>query len=157
MKTRLIAMSLAAFVWLGGAAQAAEIAKGGMSVKEVKAWLTDGGYKAEVAKDDAGDEYLKSAAEGVSFDVHFYDCEKARCTSIQMIAGFDMDAKLAMDKVNAWNSKKRYVDCFIDDDGDPWFTYDINLSPGATREALDDNFAVWLSFLPDMKTHIGWD
>ena len=58
--------------------------------------------------------------------------------------------------VNAWNSGKRFVDCFLDDEGDPWFTYDINLSPGGTREALDDNFGVWLSFLPDMKDVAGW-
>ena len=127
-----------------------------MSVKEVQSWLIDAGYKAELAKDNQGDSYLKSATDGVGFEVHFYDCKKDRCASIQFIAGFDIDGKLDMAKVNEWNDGKRYVDCFIDDEGDPWFTYDVNLSPGGTREALDDEFALWLGFVPDMKTHIGW-
>lgn len=157
MKTSLIAASLAALICLGGAAQAAELPKGGMSPKEVQVWLIDRGYKAEAAKNDDGEDYLKSVGEGVSFEVNFYDCKASRCTSIQFVAGFDLEEKLGADKANSWNSAKRYIDCFIDEEGDPWFTYDVNLSPGGTREALDDNFGVWLSFLPDMKQHIGWE
>ena len=56
---------------------------------------------------------------------------------------------------NGWNSEKLYIDCFVDEEGDPWFTYDVNLSPGGTRDALDDAFAVWLSFVPDMQSMIG--
>ena len=154
MKSLLVA-AVAACVLVGGSAQATPLHADGMTLKEVQTWLLDSGYKAEKAK-DKDDEYLKSAADGVTFEVHMYDCKKDRCASIQMIAGFDLDQKLSMEKVNDWNSGKRFVDCFIDEEGDPWFTYDINLSPGGTREALDDNFGVWLMFLPDMKEMAGW-
>jgi len=126
-----------------------------MTVKEVQAWLLDSGYKAEVKKND-GDDFIKSASDGVDFEVHFYDCKKDRCASVQMIAGFDVDKPMTAEQANAWNSEKRFVDCFLDDEGDPWFSYDISLSPGGTRAALDDDFSVWLSFMPDMKQHIGW-
>ena len=137
-------------------AGATDLPKGGMSVQEIQSWLTGAGYKAEIAKDGEGDSYLKSATDGVGFEIHFYDCKQDRCASLQFIAGFDIDGKLDMAKVNAWNDGKRYVDCFIDEEGDPWFTYDINLAPGGTREALDDEFALWIGFVPDMKAHIGW-
>ena len=141
---------------IAGAAQAAPLPAGGMTVKEVQTWLLDNGYKAEAVKESDGDGYVRSAADGVNFQVHVYDCVKARCASIQMVAGFDVEQKLSAEKVNAWNGAKRFVTSYIDDEGDPWFTYDINLSPGGTREALDDNFGVWLSFLPDMKQLAGW-
>ncbi|WP_162257138.1 YbjN domain-containing protein [Phenylobacterium sp. Root700] len=155
MRALLLAASVAALVGLGDA-QAVEFHKDGMTAKEVQSWLTDSGYKAEMAKDTDGDSYLKSASDGVSFDVHLYDCKKDRCASMQFIAGFDLDEKLELAKVNTWNEGKRYVDCFLDDEGDPWFTYDANVSPGGSREALDDDFAVWLSFVPDMKELAGW-
>jgi len=147
-------MALAALAFAAPAA-AASLPSNGMSPKDVQAWLLDNGYQAELEK--AGEEpYLKSAADGVSFEVHFYDCKNDRCASIQFTAGFDIDGKVTADQANDWNSDKRYIDCFVDEEGDPWFTYDVNLSPGGTREALDDDFAVWLSFLPDMKSMIGW-
>jgi len=152
---RLAAGLAAAALVFGGEATAKDLPKGGLTAKEVQAWLFESGYQAELDKD--GDEpFIKSAADGVNFEVHLYDCEKDRCASIQLTAGFDVKDKMSVDEANAWNSDKRYVDCFIDEEGDPWFTYDINLSPGGTRESLDDDFQVWLSFLPDMKSHIGW-
>lgn len=156
MKAHLFVASVAALFCLGGGVQAAEFHKDGMTAKEVQAWLSESGYRAELAKDDEGESYVKSASDGVNFDAHLYDCKKDRCASMQFIAGFDMDTKLELAKINAWNSDKRYVDGFIDDEGDPWFTYDLNLSPGGSREALDDDFAVWLSFIPDMKELAGW-
>lgn len=126
-----------------------------MSVKQVHAWIQDSGYAAEVGK-ESGEEYLKVRTEDGNFEIHFYDCKDGSCASIQMIVGFDVEGKITLEQANAWNDSKRYIDCYIDDEGDPWFTYDINLSPGGTRAALDDNFGVWLNFLPDMRSHIGW-
>ena len=146
-------MALAA-CFLAGPAAAADLPSGGMTPREVQAWLLESGYQAELEK--AGDEpYIRSAADDLNFEVHFYDCKDGRCASIQFNAGFDIDGKITVDQANGWNSEKRYIDCFVDEEGDPWFTYDVNLSPGGTRDALDDAFAVWLSFVPDMQSMIG--
>ena len=156
MRTSLLAAGAAVLLLSGGAASAApEPHKDGMTLKEIQAWLLESGYKAELKTDD-GEGYITSAAEGVRFEVYPNDCRKGRCASMQMVAAFNVKDKLDAQKANAWNSAKRYVDCYIDDEGDPWFTYDINVSPGGTRAALDDNFSIWLSFLPDIKQHIGW-
>ena len=156
MRTSLLAASAAVLLLSGGAASAApDLHKDGMTLKEIQSWLLESGYKAELKKDD-GEGYISSSAEGVSFEVYPNDCREGRCASMQMVAAFNVKTKLKAEKANEWNSAKRYVDCYIDDEGDPWFTYDINVSPGGTRAALDDNFSVWLSFLPDIKEHIGW-
>lgn len=157
MRASLLAASIAALVGLGGVAQSAEIHKDGMTAKEVQAWLLESGYRAELGQADDGDAYVDSASDGVNFKAQLYDCKKDRCASMQFVAGFDIDGKIELDKVNGWNSSKRYVSSYIDDEGDPWFTYDANLSPGGNREALDDDFAVWLSFIPDMKELAGWE
>ena len=52
MKAHLFAASVAALVCLGGGVQAAEFHKDGMTAKEVQAWLSESGYRAEIAKDD---------------------------------------------------------------------------------------------------------
>ena len=156
MRTSLLAVSAAVLLLSGGAASAApEPHNDGMTLKEIQSWLLESGYKAELKKDD-GEGYITSSAEGVSFEIYPNDCRQDRCASMQLVAAFNVKQKLNAEKANEWNSGKRYVDCYIDDEGDPWFTYDINVSPGGTRAALDDNFSVWLSFLPDIKEHIGW-
>lgn len=156
MRTSLLAVSDAVLLLSGGAASAApEPHNDGMTLKEIQSWLLESGYKAELKKDD-GEGYITSSAEGVSFEIYPNDCRQDRCASMQLVAAFNVKQKLNAEKANEWNSGKRYVDCYIDDEGDPWFTYDINVSPGGTRAALDDNFSVWLSFLPDIKEHIGW-
>ncbi len=96
----------------------------------------------------------------MNFDVYMYDCKAERCASMQLTAGFNMTKPgLAggATKINEWNTTKRYIKAYVDADNDPWAQYDVNLSPGESFEALDDNFKnVWISSLPDFKKFIGW-
>jgi opacity protein-like surface antigen len=161
MKRLLIASAAAAILALAaGAAQARDIPAGGLTVPELAAWLQQGGYKAEVKTTKAGDPYISSAAEGVSFEIYMYDCKAGRCASLQLTAGFDLkDPGLpgGAAKINEWNMGKRYLKAYVDSTGDPWAQYDINLSPGETYEGLDDDFKnVWVSGLPEFKKFIGW-
>ena len=161
------AAAVAALALAGGSAQAQNaapktgpIAAGGMTLPEVAAWLQDQGYKAEIAQTQTNEKYIKSGAEGVNFDIYMYDCKADRCGSIQFSAGFNMTKPGltgGATKINEWNTTKRYIKGYIDSDNDPWIQYDVNLSPGETYEALDDNFKnVWISSLPDFKKFIGW-
>jgi hypothetical protein len=158
------AAAAAALALAAGSAQAdgqtGPIPAGGMTIPEVVHWLQDQGYKAEVATGTSGDKYIKSAAEGVNFDIYMYDCKADRCASMQLSAGFNMTKPgLAggATKINEWNTTKRYIKAYVDSDNDPWAQYDVNLSPGESFEALDDNFKnVWISSLPDFMKFIGW-
>ena len=154
------AAAAAALGLAAGSAQAKPIPDGGMTINEIVSWLQDGGYKAQIKALDNGDKYVQSAAEGVNFDIYLYDCKADRCASIQFSAGFNMTKPgLAggATKINEWNTTKRYIKAYIDTDNDPWAQYDVNLSPGATYEALDDNCKnVWISSLPTFEKFIGW-
>lgn len=158
MKT-LMAALLAGALLGASAAQAAPtiLHDQGMSGPEVAKWLRDLGYKAELGTDKSGDPMIKSGAEGISFDIYFYDCvEKPRCKAIQFSAGFDLKQPLTAAKINEWNRKNRYLKAYIDDEGDPHVEYDVNINAGRTKEGLSDDFAVWTSMIGDFTKFIDW-
>lgn len=156
MRHHLLAAMAAVLISLAGAAEARDVPKGGLTYNEISAWLGAGGYSVESKKNDSGRAYFQTKAGEVMFEVWPYDCKEGRCASVQFIAGFDMDKPLSLTTINNWNSENRYVRGYIDDEGDPWFAYDANLSPGGTYEALDDDFDVWIGFLPEITKAIGW-
>ena len=156
MKTAIIALA-AATALLSGAARAEEIHKDGMTGPEVAAWLQKGGYKAELTKDSSDDPMINSAAEGQTFKIYFYDCDEAkRCKALQFSAGFDLKEPLKLEKANEWNRKNRYLKVYLDDDGDPYVQYDVNVNAGRTMAGLDDDFGVWTGMIGDFTTFIDW-
>lgn len=157
MKPIILAASAAiALAAAASPAAARSIPSGGLTVEEVKTWLQDGGYKAEIRTSEDGDRFVRSGAEGVTFDINMYDCSGARCASMQFNAGFDLTNGSTAGSMNDWNAGKRYTRAWIDDENDPWLAYDANLSPGGTYEAIDDDLAVWIMQLADFKKHINW-
>ena len=140
-----------------GAASAKDLPAGGLTIEELASWMQSKGLTATIAKSSSGERYIQSSAEDVNFDVWMMDCgDKPRCASIEIQAGFDMSKGTTLKVVNDWNGSKRYVTSWLDNENDPWIKMEINLSPGVTYEALEDNFGVWVSMIPDFKTHINW-
>lgn len=160
MKTSMLGLLAGAMLAITPAAALAapgDIHVDGMTGAEVVKWLQDGGYKAELTKDDTGDPMIKSAAGGVNFIIYFYDCTaKPRCKAIQFSASFDLKQPMSAAKINEWNTKNRYLKAYIDDEGDPYVQYDVNLNAGRTKAVLDDDFGVWTSMIDDFTTFIGW-
>jgi hypothetical protein len=161
MKTAITALAAAtALLGMGleaGAAQAQDLHKDGMTGPEVAAWLQKAGYKAELTKDETGDPLIDSAAEGHKFKIYFYDCSEAkRCKALQFSAGFDLKTPLTLEKTNEWNRKNRYLKAYLDDEGDPYVQYDVNVNAGRTTAGLDDDFGVWTGMIDDFTTFIDW-
>jgi len=159
MKAQLIVLTAAVMTAAlsVGAAHAQSIDKDGMTGPEVAAWLQKAGYKAELTKDETGDPLIDSAAEGHKFKVYFYDCNAAkRCKALQFSAGFDLKTPLKLEKANEWNRKNRYLKAYLDDDGDPYVQYDVNVNAGRTIPGLDDDFGVWTGMLGDFTDFIDW-
>jgi len=158
MKVQLIALAAAMAAALSvSAAQAQSIDEDGMTGPEVAAWLQKAGYKAELSKDETGDPLIDSAAEGAKFKIYFYDCNPAkRCKALQFSAGFDLKEGLKLEQANTWNRKNRYLKAYLDDDGDPYVQYDINVNAGRTISGLDDDFGVWTGMLGDFTDYIDW-
>jgi len=160
MKTVIMALAAAALLGATAPATAEDLHTDGMTGPEAAAWLQKAGYKAELTKDETGDPLITSAADGRSFKVYFYDCDKqgdgGRCKALQFSAGFDLKTPLTLDKVNEWNRKNRYLKAYLDDDGDPYVQYDVNVNAGRTVAGLDDDFGVWTGMIDDFTAFIGW-
>jgi hypothetical protein len=157
MKTAIMALAAATMLGATTPATAEDLHKDGMTGPEVAAWLQKAGYKAELTKDESGDPLITSAAEGQSFKIYFYDCDDAkRCKALQFSAGFDLKTPLTLDKANEWNRKNRYLKAYLDDDGDPYVQYDVNVNAGRTLAGLDDDFGVWTGMIDDFTAFIGW-
>jgi hypothetical protein len=156
----MVIITLAAAAALGlsgltaGSVRAQQIDNGGMTGPEVAAWLRKAGYKADLSSDEQGDPLIASAAEGQAFKVYFYDCQAGRCKAVQFSADFDLKTPLTLEKINEWNRKNRYLKAYLDDDGDPYVQYDVNVNAGRTVSGLDDDFGVWTGMLDDFATFI---
>lgn len=156
MLARLLAAA-AACLTFAGAADARPISDKGMTVEEIAAWVKSTGHEPKISKTDAGQPYVQSVTDGINFSVDLYDCTENRCRAVQFVAGFDLKEPMPLAKANEWNMRQRYLRVYVDDNGDPTFIYDANVAPGGTYEALQDDFDVFLQFLPDMIKHIGWE
>jgi hypothetical protein len=133
------------------------IPEGGVTVQEVRTWLIDNGYKAQVETASDGDQHILSGADGLRFSIFFYDCSKGRCAGVQFYLGFDKGPNTpGIEEVNAWNRDKRFLKAYLDRDGDLAFEYDANVAPGGTWEALEDDFNVFLSLFPAAKALANW-
>lgn len=155
-RSKLIVGAVAGAVLLAaaGAAQARVLPPGGVTADEVAAALREGGFKAELGKDDGGDPMITSALDGSSFKVLFYDCKSGRCAAIQFTAGFDLDKGTSLSKVNMWNREYRFGRAWLDDEMDPYIQYDVDFEIGATTEAIGNVIQRWESLVPDFKKYV---
>lgn len=124
----------------------------------VAAAMQAAGYKARLTKANNGDPRIESAAAGKEFTVEFENCENARaCTSLMFTAGFDLDKPMALDRVNAWNKKRRFAFAWTDDEGDPFLQMDVNTDPGGLPTALfTDSLEIWTASIGEFRREIGW-
>ncbi len=154
--TDVCAAAAALMLFSGGTAAAEPLTAGGLNASELAAALQRAGYRAKVEKGDDGEEYVAGGAAGVNFDLYPYDCKDGRCASAQFVASFDVEKGFQLAKANQWNREKRFASVYLDDENDPHLQRDINLSPGGTTEALEDEFRLWDDLLSSFMEFIDW-
>jgi hypothetical protein len=156
LKTVLAACAAVTLAASAGAAGAKALPEGGLTAKEVAAWMSDDGYTAKVVKDGA-DEYVDASADGLNFTVDLYDCDRGRCRAVQFTASFEKNENTpTLQQLNTWNASKRYVKLYLTSKGDAVFQFDANIAPGGTWEALQDDLDVFVGFFPEIKTLLKW-
>jgi hypothetical protein len=128
----------------------------GMTGPEVAAWLQGRGFDAVLGKTNQGGPKIDSVRGGAKFQVYLYDCENDRCQSLQFSAFFDLMEGITGSVANQWNRANRYLKVYINDDGDPYVQYDVNVNGGRTLAGLDDDFDVWADTLPSFIKYINW-
>jgi hypothetical protein len=163
MKLSTVAGGIAAALILGGfagTASARDIPSGGLTYAEVASWLRASGYPATIkpdTSDGAGSDerVVSSSIDGVNYDIYFYGCSKGRCDSIQYAAGWPSSPG-SLDRINSWNTAKRYIRAYSTASGQYWAEYDIDVSPGGTYEQLDHTLTRWRSIIGEYKTYMGF-
>lgn len=103
------------------------------------------GFYAEEGEDGVGDPRISFKVEGIRCQVFFYDVEDGRASSLQFATAFD--AKPGLEKVNAWNQKKRFLKTYLDDEGDLHMELDVDLDGGVTRGHLAEQIRLWRNSL----------
>ena len=88
-------------------------------IKAVATLLQEHGYKAEIKKDEKGNSYIVSGANGNSFQIYFYDCKDDKgCQSYEFYSWWKKDPLYTVELTNEWNANKRFLKIVIDKDGD---------------------------------------
>ncbi len=111
---------------------------------------------AALTKDKNGNPYIKNRSNGAGWTISFYGCDKgADCKSIEFYHGFETDNKPTSARINEWNQKKRWSKAYLDKDGDPNISFDINLRYGVARGNLEADIGRWVETIGDFKTFVG--
>lgn len=138
-----------ALVCGAGCAEAKDLPAGGMTATELVGWLQTAGFQAQAGATKDGTPYVKSAADGMTFGIFLYGCDKGRCTSLQFVTSFPGAGKIT--SANAWNRDYRWIRAYTDGDKDLIFDFDVDLFPGVSYEGLGDQFEIWCRSIPDMR------
>jgi hypothetical protein len=111
---------------------------------------------ATLTKDKNGNPYIKNRSNGAGWTISFYGCDKgADCKSIEFYHGFETDNKPTSARINEWNQKKRWSKAYLDQDGDPNISFDINLRYGVARGNLEADIGRWVETIGDFKAFVG--
>ena len=86
------------------------------------------GYRAELKTDNIGDPKIVTKLSGREVQIFFYGCDSethAGCDQLQFMVGFDSDQPLEAAKVERFMHSRRFASMSLDDEGDPWLSWDL--------------------------------
>ena len=95
--------------------------------------LEGAGYKGTLEKDGQDDPLIVLDLGGWSSRIYFYGCDETThtgCDSIQFSAGFDRQEPWTGNDAIALSSKYRFTSVRLDDEGDPYITWDVITGSG---------------------------
>lgn len=147
--------SLALILWFGTVpAMARALPDGGVTRQEIIDWLRGHGYTGSITT--FGDSvYVAVSFPGAKLaGIYFYGCVKNRCRDIQYWAGFTGGPDITLDKVNSWNRGYRFIRSYLQESGNVFGEYDVEVSPGGSWEQLDASLAQWEGILATFKTYM---
>lgn len=97
--------------------------------KAVALGVGEAGYLARVKEDSDGDPQIVTKMSGWTVIIYFYGCvDNKDCQSIQFRAGFDRTSPMKLEDVNEWNAGRRFGTVSLDEEGDPYLSWDIILN-----------------------------
>ena len=132
-------------------APSAERVRGGMfdasDPQGLARFMTEAGFRAEATLASRGAPVIRGRLSKSDYAIQFYECENgAFCNSIQFLASARRPPSLALEEVNAFNARWRYVRLSIAD-GQARLQMDVNLDAGVTADNFEDTLDIWRQLL----------
>lgn len=123
----------------------------------IAALLASHGFEAVLSKQDTGAVQIKSSAAGESFWLYFQACEAdfTDCEVITLSTGFDFETPQTEAIFGDWNREK-ISKAYLDEDGDPFVEFSINMLHGVARENFADTLNWFAMEMAAFMDQIGW-
>ena len=150
MKHLSSAAVLAIALTAAAPAAAETLTEQGVTREQMVKIMTAHGLPARIDKNSSDNVIVKSRVDDINFDVYFFDCNDASCREIQFAAGWSNNTASA-DKINEWNTTKRYLRVYSKPGKVIWAEQDVLVTRGTT-ENLDDCLALWPKMIVQFKT-----
>lgn len=97
-----------------------------------------------LSTDNTGDPMIEGRIDGVGYAVFFYGCDSGQdCNAVQFAASWVNPGHVTSARINDWNREKRFGKAYLDSDGDPVITMDVNLDYGVTIRNFEDTADWW--------------
>ena len=119
----------------------------------VMAAMEKAGLKPKLSKDGEGDPMIESDESSYHFDLYFYGCKEHKgCDSLRFEALFEKAPENTPAFANKWNSKKRFLQAYIREDGQMGVAFDVATIGGLNQTNFADVLDWWNSQLGELAT-----
>ena len=149
MKHLNLAAVLAIALTAAAPACAETLTAQGVTREKMVAIMIRHGLPARIDKDSKGNVIVKSRIIDINYDIYFFDCTDAGCREIQFAAGWS-NSTASQDKINEWNSTKRYLRVYSKPGNVIWAEQDAILGRG-TIDNIEDYLTTWGTMLVQFK------
>ena len=155
MKKLLLAAALASFA-APVAAQSGETVSANDPAAMLRV-LEGAGYSGTLEQDGQADPLSVLDLGGWSSRIYFYGCDEAThtgCDSVQFSAGFDRKEPWTGNDAIAISGKYRFASVRLDDEGDPYVTWDVMTGKGIPSDVFLSSVLRFTQTLDDAKDMI---
>jgi hypothetical protein len=121
----------------------------GVTREKMVAIMTRHDLPARIDKDSSNNVIVKSRVDDVNFDVYFFDCTGESCREIQFSAGWS-NSTASADKINAWNTTKRYLRVYSKPGKVIWAEQDVIVGR-TTTENIGEYLTTWSTAIARSK------
>ena len=118
--------------------------------------LRDLGYRAELSVDESGYPMVRSAMEGLNYNIHFYQCldDRTGCLGLQFFLGIDLEVGLEPELMAEWNENRLFGPAYLDAEGDPFVTWYVTTEGGLSAANFRGVLENWEQALVEFKDFI---
>jgi hypothetical protein len=127
-----------------------------VTVDTTRDFLQGAGFRAELVADSDTMPVIRSASNGVNFEIRLFNPakeDKGSFTDVMFMAGMTLQGTVAPELLNRWNSIKRFGRLYVAQ-GHLVLALDIFLQGGVSPEYLRSQLDIWDRLLQELLTYV---